>query len=829
MKTSLCRCFSGFIFALLCLPFVSFAAPPNITSQPTNQAAALGGTAVFRVTASGTQPLRYQWHFNGTNLVGRTNSALTFTNVQPANAGIYSITVTNRFGSVTSSNAVLTVLMPVSITLQPVGCTNVAGTTANFTVAADGSTPLSYRWKKNGSSLTDGGNVSGAATNNLTLSNVQDVDAASYTVVIKNVVGSITSAPAVLAVVHLPTITMQPANQAIWAGSNAVFSIAASGTPPLSYQWQFNGTNINGSTNTSLTLTNVQVAQAGNYAVLVSNAAGSILSSNAVLMVVKSGPVLVCDEVDLQAAVAAGGTITFDCDGVITLTKTLAVTKPTTLDGTGHTVTISGGNAVRVFTVQGANTLSLFNLTIANGSDLGTNAVPGTMGGNGQGGAVLLNGGTLIASNCLFLANVAQGGSCGLPTNSFSYYGNGGDGLGGAININSGSLSITNCNFIGNQAKGGAGTRTSVDIQGGTGGNAGNGFGGAVYCTTSVVQMVNCQFKTNQTIGADAYSDGMSRSEVSGGAYGGAVCELGGTVTNINGSFVGNQALASLVYYRQTSGNPGQGGACFNSGGSLVVSGTSFTSNAVAGGRGGPPTVSGPGQGGAIFSYGSLQISNCNLGYNQAAGGNSGSPGSDGQGGAVFCAGPSSINQSWFFGNVVWGGWGNPMYGEPSGTGRGGAIYNSNTVSIVGCTFSTNKAFGTACRVLYAWASSGYGGAIYNNGSCYMTNSTMAGNLVAGGNWGGGWLVGNAYGGGVYNSSGTIISVNDTFALNAAVGGTGGGTGYGGAICNSNGTVTLYNTVVANSTSGSNCSGTLSDGDITSVPMPARDFLHPAA
>jgi hypothetical protein len=396
---------------------------------------------------------------------------------------------------------------------------------------------------------------------------------------------------------------------------------------------------------------------------------------------------------------------------------------------------------------------------------------------------------------------VAQGGNCGLPTNI--YCGNGGDGLGGAINANNGSLSILDCDFVGNQARGGAGTSYD-DIL--SGGNAGNGFGGAIYCATGAVQMINCQFETNQTIGADAgFGD-------SGGAYGGAICELGGTVTNINGSFVGNQALASLTYYPNTTGKPGQGGACFNSGGSLVVSGTSFTSNAVAGGHGGVGgSLSAPGQGGAVFSTGSLQVSNCNFGYNQAVGGDWGIvSGSDGNGGAIFCAGPSSINQSWFFGNVVLGGIGLGAYFVPSGTGRGGAIYNSNAVSATGCTFSTNEAVGTAA-LTGVMPTSGYGGAIYNNGSCYMTNSTMAGNLVAGGNGGSGWSGGNAYGGGVYNSSGTIISVNDTFALNAAVGGTGGGIGYGGAICNPNGTVNLYNTIVANSTSGSNCWGTVFD------------------
>ena len=82
-----------------------------------------------------------------------------------------------------------------------------------------------------------------------------------------------------------PTIASSPSNQAVLVGGTATFSVTVSGTGPLSYQWSFNGTNLNGATNTSLTLTNVQSSQAGNYAVWVTNAYGSVLSSNALLLV----------------------------------------------------------------------------------------------------------------------------------------------------------------------------------------------------------------------------------------------------------------------------------------------------------------------------------------------------------------------------------------------------------------------------------------------------------------------------------------------------------------------------------------------------------------
>ena len=110
MKSSLPRYLSALAIVLSCLPQVLLAAPPRITLQPTNQTVALGDTAIFAVAAGGMTPLYYQWMHGGTNLTGRTNTVLTITNVQLPDAGVYSVVVSNRSGSTTSSNAVLTVL-----------------------------------------------------------------------------------------------------------------------------------------------------------------------------------------------------------------------------------------------------------------------------------------------------------------------------------------------------------------------------------------------------------------------------------------------------------------------------------------------------------------------------------------------------------------------------------------------------------------------------------------------------------------------------------------------------------------------------------------------
>ena len=82
-----------------------------------------------------------------------------------------------------------------------------------------------------------------------------------------------------------PFIATQPANQTVTAGSNVNFTVIAGGTSPLSYQWKFNGTNLTLATNLTLSLTNLQLNQAGNYSVLITNAYGSATSSNALLIV----------------------------------------------------------------------------------------------------------------------------------------------------------------------------------------------------------------------------------------------------------------------------------------------------------------------------------------------------------------------------------------------------------------------------------------------------------------------------------------------------------------------------------------------------------------
>jgi hypothetical protein len=281
--------------------------PPTITAQPQSRTNVAGTSAAFSVVASGTTPLSYQWQFNGANIPGATGASLTLNNVQASDAGSYTVGVTNAAGSITSAVAVLTVWVPPNISTQPQSRTNVAGTSALFTVAANGTAPLGYQWQFNGA------NVGGATGATITIGNVQSSDAGNYAAVVANSAGSVTSALAVLTVLVPPAITLQPQSRTNVAGTSALFSIVASGTAPLSYQWQFNGANVPGGTGASLALNDVQASDAGNYAVVVTNVGGSITSAVAVLTVwvapnIASQPQSQTNVVGTSAAFSVGAT-----------------------------------------------------------------------------------------------------------------------------------------------------------------------------------------------------------------------------------------------------------------------------------------------------------------------------------------------------------------------------------------------------------------------------------------------------------------------------------------------------------------------------------------
>jgi hypothetical protein len=264
----------------------------NMPADLTNVVAIVGGG--FHSLALRANGTVVAW---GLDTAGQTNAPADLTNVVAVAGGYRHSLALENDGSP-------------FIVRQPASQTTSTNSTVTFTVIALGAPALSYQWQKNGSNLIDGGNASGSTSAALTLTNVQAADAAGYTVVITNAIGSVTSSNALLTVTNIPpAITQQPADQTVAVGSNVTFSVYAIGTPPLSYQWQLNGTNlvdggnITNSTTTNLIISNVQLTDdGGNYTVIVTNLAGSVTSSNAVLTVTTNTGLFIMQPINQKVA-----------------------------------------------------------------------------------------------------------------------------------------------------------------------------------------------------------------------------------------------------------------------------------------------------------------------------------------------------------------------------------------------------------------------------------------------------------------------------------------------------------------------------------------------
>ena len=210
---------------------LDIVAPPVIASQPTNQTVFQGATASFTVGVSNSASCSYRWRFDngqsvtnltdGGNVAGSATSTLVLSDVVPADDGAYSVIVSNAAGSVSSANAYLAVLpwRPV-ITSHPASQSVLQGQAVAFTVTAVGVEPLYYLWMRNGSDVTDGRNVSGAATSSLTIRSATAADAGTYSVVVGNAYGLATSSGAVLTVTSIAAPNTTLATAYAFTGGN---------------------------------------------------------------------------------------------------------------------------------------------------------------------------------------------------------------------------------------------------------------------------------------------------------------------------------------------------------------------------------------------------------------------------------------------------------------------------------------------------------------------------------------------------------------------------------------------------------------------------------
>jgi len=253
--------------------------PPQILAQPEGGSDILGGSVTLEVTATGSGTLGYQWFRDSVLIPGAEMNVLSLDPLQAGDLGSYTVTVSNVAGEETSTPVLVEVTLPPSFSTQPTAQAVAEGGEATFEAVATGEGDIGYQWFKNGSPLEE---ESGAS---LTLSAVSGADEGSYRVDATNLAGTTASNSVALTVLQAPAITTQPAGNHLVVGGSHSFTVGATGSAPLEYQWTKDGGDLSGETAATLTIDSAALADAGDYAVRVSNSVGSATSSAAQLQV----------------------------------------------------------------------------------------------------------------------------------------------------------------------------------------------------------------------------------------------------------------------------------------------------------------------------------------------------------------------------------------------------------------------------------------------------------------------------------------------------------------------------------------------------------------
>lgn len=210
-----------------------------ISAEPVSQTVTAGQSATFSVVAAGRGTISYQWFENGAPISGAKSSSYTTPPTTTSNNGAqFDVVVHNRYGTVTSSMATLTVdspVVPPGINTQPTNQTVTAGQVATFTVAANGTAPLAYQWQKNGVS------IAGATSSNYTTPATTTADNGStFDVVVSNAAGNVTSGTASLTVnsspspaIQLSSTTINFSNDIVNSSTSQALVITNTGTATL--------------------------------------------------------------------------------------------------------------------------------------------------------------------------------------------------------------------------------------------------------------------------------------------------------------------------------------------------------------------------------------------------------------------------------------------------------------------------------------------------------------------------------------------------------------------------------------------------------------------
>ncbi|HEX2920698.1 MAG TPA: immunoglobulin domain-containing protein [Bacteroidales bacterium] len=274
----------------------------SVVTQPINTSVCEGSTAIISLTAAGTAPVTYRWKYNnnyiteGGRYTGVSTNELRISGSTDSDEGIYKCEIISPCGTVESNSVTLTVDMATSIAVQPLNQSVVLGTSAVFSVSANG-VITGYQWTKNGSPLTDDLRITGSTSAILRIANIAVADAGFYRCIVTGKCGTLSSNPGSLTV-NVPVAIIDPPDvQDACTGGSASFNVVATGSI-VSYQWMFNGgplsdgTGIAGTNTPNLVISSVTTANKGNYACVVTGTFNTANSASAELTVTEPADIV---------------------------------------------------------------------------------------------------------------------------------------------------------------------------------------------------------------------------------------------------------------------------------------------------------------------------------------------------------------------------------------------------------------------------------------------------------------------------------------------------------------------------------------------------------
>jgi hypothetical protein len=325
---------------------ILIAGPPSFEGAPIGQSVTLGESFTLDAGATSTPAPTYQWYLNGVAIPGATGASYAVGSAQASDGGTYTLVASNTYGNTTSQPAVITVSsspQAPAITVQPASQSVDSGVNVTLSVTATGSPAPSYQWYFNGSP------ISGQTSSSISLGSVVPSSSGTYTVSATNSSGSVTSSGATLAVssVTAPSIATQPLSQGVAPGAGATFTVSATGTGPLTYQWSFNNTPIAGAVSDSFSVVGAQASSSGSYTVTVSGPDTSVVSQGAVLTVAGSSGAPSIGTQPQPQVIQAGSTVTFSVTsgGSITTSSVAArISGATTYQWLRNNVAINGAS-----------------------------------------------------------------------------------------------------------------------------------------------------------------------------------------------------------------------------------------------------------------------------------------------------------------------------------------------------------------------------------------------------------------------------------------------------------------------------------------------------